>query len=148
MPSATKSATISSDSKQTARTASKKTLRNYPGAGYIALACAMTTAATVVSTPLSAQDLLAREVLVQMSRSQSTMLCGLKPFTECMAFTEKECLALSEQAVKQCLMPLPEKIKLSELENDSIESCPKKVYEDAGYSDEKAKACLQEAAKK
>lgn len=110
----------------------------------VAIACTLTT----VSAPLSAQDLLARELLVQMSRNQSTQLCGFKSFTECMEFTKEECLALSEQAIQQCLMPLPEKINPSELENDSIEACPKKVYEDAGYSDEKAKACLQESTNK
>ena len=64
-----------------------------------------------------------------------------------MEFTEEECLALSEEAIKQCLLPLPEKINPSELENDSIEACPKQVYEDAGYGDDKAKACLLEATK-
>lgn len=118
-------------------------LRLTLSAGWIAVTCAV----AAISTPLSAQELLARELLVQMSRDQGSMLCSLKSFTDCMAFTKKQCLDLSEQAIKQCLMPLPEKIIPSELENDSIEACPKKVYEDAGYSDEKAKACLQEAAK-
>ena len=112
-------------------------------AGAVILTCMLTT----MSTPLIAQDLLARDLLVQMSRSQSTQLCSLKAFTECMAFTEKECLALSEQAIKQCLLPLPEKINPAELDNDSIEACPKKVYDDAGYTDDKAKACLLEATK-
>ena len=83
-----------------------------------------------------------------MYKDQSNQLCTLKSFTECMSFSEKECRALSEQAIKQCLMPLPEKIILSELKNDSIEACPKQVYEDAGYSDEKAKACLLDANNK
>lgn len=128
--------------------------RQYFSATRFPITCAapaiLTTAvsATLIPATVNAQELLARELLVQMSRQQSSQLCSVKSFTECMAFTEKECLALSEQAIKQCLMPLPEKINPSELENDSIEACPKKVYEDAGFSDEKAKACLLEGAKK
>ena len=118
--------------------------RHAKRAGCIAAMCMLTSAPTA----LNAQESLPRELLVQMYKDQSNQLCALKSFTECMNFSEKECLALSEQAVQQCLMPLPEKIILSELENDSIEACPKQVYEDAGYSDEKAKACLLEANNK
>jgi hypothetical protein len=112
--------------------------------GSIAVVCVLISVPAV----LSAQESLPRELLVQMYKDQSSQLCTLKSFTQCMNFSEKECLALSEQAVQQCLMPLPEKIILSELKNDSIEACPKQVYEDAGYSDEKAKACLLEANNK
>ena len=59
-----------------------------------------------------------------------------------MGFTQKECLVLAEKAVEQCLMPLPERIELDQLSNDTIESCPKLVYEEAGYADEKAQQCL------
>ena len=126
-----------------ARASDRTSLRRHASAGIIALGCVLIT----ISTPLHAQQLLTRDLLVQMSRSQSTQLCGFKAFTECMEFTEKECLALSEEAIKQCLLPLPEKINPSELENDSIEACPRQVYEDAGYGDDKAKACLLEATK-
>lgn len=119
-------------------------MRGKVRASCLVLSCLCTS----IAPSLGAQELLARELLVQMSRNQSSLLCGLNSFTECMNFSEKECLALSEQAIKQCLMPLPEKINPSELENYSIEACPKKVYEDAGYSDDKAQACLQEASKK
>ena len=148
MPALTKPACIHHSSQPTLYNLVKTILRSYLTAGGIVATSAATVAITTLSTPLAAQETLARELLVQMSRNQSTMLCSIKSFTECMEFTEKECLALSEQAIEQCLLPLPEKIIMSELENDSIEACPKKVYEDAGYGDEKAKACLQKAATK
>jgi len=85
---------------------------------------------------------LSRFLLIKLSRDQSAVLCGSEKFTQCMGFTQKECLALSEKAVEQCLMPLPERIELDQLSNDTIESCPKLVYEEAGFSDEKAQECL------
>lgn len=65
-----------------------------------------------------------------------------------MAFTEQQCIDLSEKAVEKCLQPLPERIDPAQLPNDAIEACPKQVYEDAGYPDEKAKACLEAALEK
>jgi hypothetical protein len=112
-------------------------------AGLTVAACVLITAPA-----LQAQEFLARDLLVQMSRNQSGMLCSIKAFTDCMEFSEQQCVELSEQAIKQCLLPLPEKINMAELQNDSIEACPKQVYEDAGYTDEKAKACLVEANEK
>ena len=85
---------------------------------------------------------LSRFLLIKLSRDQTAVLCGSEQFTQCMGFTEKECLVLGEKAIEQCLMPLPERIELDQLSNDTIESCPRLVYEEAGYSDEKAQECL------
>lgn len=105
----------------------------------------------VVSTSMlsvaHSQEKLSKSLLLEISREQSAVLCESTVFTQCMAFTQEQCLALSEKALQECLMPLPDTIKLSDLQNDSIEICPKKVYDDAGFSDEKAQQCLQEALK-
>ena len=53
----------------------------------------------------------------------------------------------SEDAIKQCLVPLPERIALDQLDNELIEACPKQVYEDAGYTEEKAAQCFDQAYK-
>jgi len=87
---------------------------------------------------------LSRFLLIKLSRDQSAVLCGSEKFTQCMGFSEKECLILSEKAVEQCLMPLPERIELDQLSNDTIESCPRLVYEEAGYPDEKAQQVARE----
>ena len=62
-----------------------------------------------------------------------------------MGFDQNSCIELSEKAVQQCLMPLPDTIDLASLDNDAIEACPREVYEEAGYSEEKAQVCLQKA---
>jgi len=93
-------------------------------------------------------DGLSKFLLIKISREQSSVLCGHEKFTQCMAFTKEQCLALSEKAVEKCLQPLPERIDLAKLGNDAIESCPKQVYEDAGFAEEKAQQCLSEALQK
>lgn len=113
--------------------------------------------AIAISTGIHAQDQtkeqapvtdkLSKQLLIQLSREQSNVLCQSDVFTQCMGFNKDTCLDLSEQAVQQCLEPLPETINLAELQNDSLEACPQKVYAEAGYSDEKAQACLQQALK-
>lgn len=97
------------------------------------------------ATPDATQDKLSRALLLKLSRDQSSALCGAVPFTECMGFSKERCLELSEEALQQCLAPLPESINLNELRNESLEDCPNRVYEEAGYSEEKAKECLQVA---
>ncbi len=114
----------------------------------LATAGLMILAIVLLYTPVSfAQDKLSKFLLIKLSREQSTVLCKSGVFTQCMGFDESECLALSEKAVEQCLDPLPDTINLQELQNESLESCPRQVYEDAGYTELKAQACLQEAMK-
>ena len=64
-----------------------------------------------------------------------------------MGFTAQACMDLSEQAIKQCLLPLPEEISAEKLDNSALESCPKTVFSEAGYSEEKAGICFDEAMK-
>lgn len=92
-----------------------------------------------------AQDKVSKFLIMKLSRDQSQILCTSEVFTRCMGFVEARCLEISEQALEQCIAPLPETIILSELENDVLEACPQKVYADAGYSNEKAVECLQKA---
>lgn len=111
---------------------------------------AVTIAALVcgtLSTAAYSEDKLSKFLLIKISREQSTVLCASTVFTQCMEFTEAQCLELSEKALQECLAPLPDTINLAELENDVLEACPKDVYAEAGYSDEKAQQCLQEAMK-
>jgi len=95
--------------------------------------------------PAFGQDKLSKFLLIKLSREQSVALCTSDAFTSCMGFSSKECFALSEQAVEQCLQPLPDQIDIRELQNDTIEACPRDIYVDAGYSEDQAQACLQGA---
>ena len=92
-------------------------------------------------------DKVSKLLLIKLSREQSYALCQSEVFTQCMGFDKDACFNLSEKAVQQCLAPLPDTIKLADLQNDSLEVCPQEVYAEAGYSEEKAQACLQEALK-
>ena len=98
--------------------------------------------------PVVAQDKLSKSVLIELSREQSKVLCSSEVFTSCTGFEQNSCIELSEKAVQQCLMPLPDTIDLASLDNDAIEACPREVYEEAGYSEEKAQVCLQKALEK
>ncbi len=103
-------------------------------------------AVIVVPGVVSSQDQsVSRTLLIKLARDQGQTLCGSSAFTQCMGFTQEACLALSEESILQCLAPLPERIGLAELQNDIIEECPKNVYEEAGYPEEKAGACFDEA---
>lgn len=103
-------------------------------------------AVVVLPGVVSSQDQsISRTLLIKLSRDQGQALCGSQAFTQCMGFTEETCLALSEDAIQQCLVPLPERIGLDQLQNDAIEECPKNVYADAGYSEEKAGVCFDKA---
>ena len=62
-----------------------------------------------------------------------------------MGFTAKACLDLAESAIDQCLMPLPKEINPEELDNVALESCPKEIYAEAGYSEEQAGLCFDKA---
>jgi len=91
------------------------------------------------------KDKLSKFLLLKLSRDQSRVLCTSQAFTSCMGFSEQVCLEISEKALEQCIAPLPDTISLQDLDNDVLEACPQKVYADAGYSEEKAATCLQEA---
>ena len=91
------------------------------------------------------QDKLSKFLLIKLSREQSQVLCTTPAFTSCMGFSEQACFEVSEKALEQCIAPLPDTIMLEDLSNDVLEACPQKVYADAGYSEEKAVSCIQEA---
>jgi len=101
---------------------------------------------TVLSGSVAvSEEMIPRALLVDMARNQYSVLCQSEAFASCMGFTSESCLAISESAIEQCLLPLPEGIVLEELDNDALESCPKNVYAEAGYSEEKAGMCFDKA---
>jgi len=89
--------------------------------------------------------LIPRAAIVDMTRAQSRVICTSEVFLSCMEFDSTECLGLSESAIEQCLMPLPESFDPTELDNETLEACPKALYEQAGYPEEKAAQCFEEA---
>ena len=91
------------------------------------------------------KEKLSKFLLLKLSRDQSQVLCTAQAFTSCMGFTEEVCLEVSEKALQQCIVPLPDTILLQDLNSEVLEVCPQKVYADAGYTEEKAAACLQKA---
>lgn len=114
----------------------------------LTLAIPVLLASSLLPGSVSSQDeTVPRVLLIQGARDQSKVLCSSELFTQCMGFNEAQCLELSEQSIEQCLMPLPEQIDLGVLQNETLENCPKKVYDDAGYTDEKALMCLEKAMK-
>ena len=108
--------------------------------GFAVVACLLFSSAIAES-----QDVIQRAVLVDMARNQFTVLCQSETFASCMGFSSEQCLSLSEQAIKQCLLPLPSEIRVDELQNSALESCPKGVFEDAGFNEEKAGMCFDKA---
>ncbi|MFT4725990.1 MAG: hypothetical protein ACI9UN_000485 [Granulosicoccus sp.] len=90
-------------------------------------------------------EMIPRALLVDMARNQFSILCNSEAFASCMGFTTELCMALSEQAISQCLLPLPKEISPEKLENSALESCPKGVYAGAGFSEEKADVCFDRA---
>lgn len=108
---------------------------------------ALAVAATGFGGWAVAQDKekISKFLLLKLSRDQSQVLCTAEVFTSCMGFSEQVCFEVSEKALEQCIVPLPDTIFLQDLSNDVLEACPQKVYADAGYSEEKAAACLQKA---
>lgn len=93
-------------------------------------------------------ETIPRAMLEEMARSQYSTLCQSEEFASCMGFTTQSCMDLSESAIKQCLLPLPEEIPLEELENDALEACPKAVFDKAGFTEEKAGICFDKAMEK
>ena len=110
-----------------------------------ALVAVILSVTLVSSVSGQSSEMIPRVLLVDMARSQYAVLCGSDVFKQCMGFTDSVCSDLSALAIKQCLLPLPEEISPIELDNSAIESCPKQVFEDAGYSEEKAGLCFDEA---
>ncbi len=99
------------------------------------------------AAPVVAQssEMISRVLLENMARGQYSVLCQSEVFTQCMGFTGAMCTDLSEAAIKQCLLPLPAEISPEELDNDALESCPMQVFADAGFTEEKAEVCFDEA---
>lgn len=91
------------------------------------------------------QDMIPRALLVDMARNQFSVLCQSETFASCMGFTPQACLELSESAISQCLLPLPDGISPEELDNSALESCPKSVFAEAGFSEEQAGPCFDRA---
>lgn len=109
------------------------------------LMTALLGAFSISSAVAQSGDKVPRIMLENMARSQYAVLCGSPEFTRCMGFTGTACKDLSEAAIKQCLLPLPETIDPKELDNAAIESCPKQVFEEAGFSEEQAGMCFDKA---
>lgn len=89
--------------------------------------------------------MIPRSALVDMTRAQSRVICASESFLGCMAFDGKECTALSEAAISQCLMTLPEQIDPRTLDQQTLERCPVAIYERAGHDESKAQACFEQA---
>ncbi len=106
--------------------------------------------ALLLSTMLSpvfsqSREMIPRALLEDMARSQYDVLCASEAFTACMGFSAPVCKDISAQAIDQCLSPLPKEIDPLTLDNSALESCPKQVFADAGFSEEKAEQCFDEA---
>lgn len=99
----------------------------------------------MTTSPVKSDELIPRALLVDLANGQFNVLCNTEAFASCMGFSQSECKRLSDSAIKQCLMPLPEQIDPEKLDNDALESCPKDVFADAGHSEEKAGMCFDEA---
>jgi len=95
--------------------------------------------------PAVAQDNISKFLLIKLTREQSMVFCESDVFTDCMGFSQQQCAALSESAINTCLEPLPDRIDPETLSNDTLEACPLKIYEEAGFSEEKAKSCFAQA---
>ena len=85
--------------------------------------CALITL-TIPGVVTSQDESLSRTLLIKLSRDQYQTLCGSEVFTQCMGFSQQQCLSISEDAIEQCLTPLPERIALDQLDNELIEACP------------------------
>lgn len=114
------------------------------GAGLLML---LTLLLSAVLSPVFSQsrEMIPRALLEDMARSQYDVLCASEAFTACMGFTASACNDISAQAIDECLSPLPKEIDPLTLDNSALESCPKMVFADAGFSEEKAELCFDEA---
>lgn len=99
------------------------------------------------SSPVLSQsrEMIPRALLEDMAKRQYSILCSSEAFTSCMGFSGNVCNEIASDAIKQCLLPLPSEIDPIELDNSALESCPKQVFANAGYSEEKAVECFDEA---
>jgi len=113
---------------------------------------AFASIAMVATMVASAQDApkmpdgIPKFMIVQMAADNATVLCQSEGFTQCMGFTLERCHELKDEAIDTCLGPLPDTINPAELQNESLEACPRKVYADAGFPEEKAEMCFQKVA--
>lgn len=105
----------------------------------------LVTTSFMAGSIAQSSETIPRTMLEEMARSQYSTLCQSEAFASCMGFTTQSCMDLSESAIKQCLLPLPEEIPLEELENKALEACPKAVFEKAGFTEEKAGICFDKA---
>ena len=100
-----------------------------------------------IATPLLVYgNEISKFVLIKMSKDQAYTICREDVYTQCMGFTEQRCMTLADKAIDQCLGPLPDQINLANLQNDQLEACPKAVYAEAGFTEEKAEVCFDKAA--
>lgn len=99
-----------------------------------------------LSVPRLAQaEDIPKYLLLKLTRDQSRVFCSSEVFTQCMGFSETQCIDISEKAIEQCLGPLPAQIDPLNLDNDVLEQCPQQVYAKEGFSEEKAKECYEKA---
>jgi len=116
-------------------------------AGWCKLVTLLGCFACVPPTVAMAQEgeKVQRKLLEDMARQQYSVLCASPEFAQCMGFSRSLCADLADKAISQCLLPLPVEISLQELENDVLESCPQKVFADAGFSEQMAGECFDQA---
>ena len=99
--------------------------------------------ATADGTP--PEGLIPRDALVDTSRVRALSLCASEAYLGCMGIDGSRCRALSEAAIAQCLLPLPEAVDPTTLDGATLESCPRRVYERAGFDESTARACRERA---
>lgn len=109
---------------------------------FVCIAC---LPATVVMAQAQDSESIPRRLLEDMARQQYSVLCASPEFAQCMGFSSAECTDLAQAAIEQCLLPLPAEIAPHELDNEALESCPQKVFADAGFSEQMAGECFDEA---
>ncbi len=112
---------------------------------YFRVFLAVASVVVITASPVRSGEIIPRAILIDMARGQYDVLCQSEVFAGCMGFSQSECKRLSDSAIQQCLLPLPEEIDPDKLDNAALESCPKDVFADAGYSEEKAGMCFDEA---
>lgn len=122
-----------------------QSVTNVSGLTIACLLVAVSVGFTAIPAFAQSDEKVPRVMLENMARSQYAVLCSSQEFTSCMGFTGTACNDLAEAAIKQCLLPLPEEINPSELDNDAVESCPKEVFADAGFTEEQAGICFDKA---
>jgi len=108
-------------------------------------ACAFFASILCSGVLAQSDDTISRQVLIDMAQSQYQTLCASETFARCMGFTGTQCTDLADSAIKQCLSPLPESILTEELDNEVVEACPAQVFADAGFTEDKAALCFDEA---